>query len=82
MEKDTEEAPTKLDAFERREYDATSRHLRHRHHGVGEQHIQVEIDNRSESSFSTVPSVTEGLFIFNLVNKIIFLMIMKTFSSV
>ena len=66
MEEDTDEAPTKLDAFERREYDATSRHLRHRHNGVGEQHIQVEIDNRSESSFSTDPSITKGFFIFSI----------------
>ena len=64
---DREEAPTKLEAFEKREYDATLGHLRHDRNGdrMNEQCIRVEIDNRSESGSITDSCTPKSLLCYS-----------------
>lgn len=81
-EEGEDEAPTKLDVFERLEYDATSRQLRHDHNGsrkLDKQLIQVEIDNQSDSSFLTDPTVSNGLLLQTYLIIKIFWMIIHSF---
>lgn len=60
-----DEAPTKLDAFEKLEYDATLGHLRQDRIGSNiNPYIRVEINNRSENSSLSDPHIPmKGLYI-------------------